>query len=284
MTERVEVVAVDDGCRLWTATTGVGAPLVLCHGGPGLWDYLSPVAAMLDDSYTVHRWDQRGSGRSSVTPPYSIERFVADLDALRSHFGYECWIVGGHSWGASLALHYALAHPRRTRALVYISGTGIGHGWRHRSQDERTRRLRADGAERRWRDLDSRERTDAEERELCILTWMTDYADMALGRAAAEAMLADGYLPNYVVNRALSARALDEARMIERCRGLAVPILIVHGDADPRPTWALDSLVAALPDVTRVVIEGAGHAVWDEAPEAFRDSLRSFLASLSETA
>ena len=62
--ERIRMVPADDGCRLWTATTGRGEPLVCCHGGPGLWDMLGDLAGLVGDVATVHRWDQRGCGRS----------------------------------------------------------------------------------------------------------------------------------------------------------------------------------------------------------------------------
>lgn len=105
-------VRVDDGVRLWTATAGAGpTAVVLCHGGAGMWDYLQPVATMLTDVARVHRWEQRGCDRSDRTGPYSIARYVADLEFLRHHFGHQRWVVAGHSFGAGLALRYALAHP-----------------------------------------------------------------------------------------------------------------------------------------------------------------------------
>ena len=118
-----------NGVSLWTATQGLGPPAVLCHGGPGIYDYLEPVAAMIDDLATIHRYDQRGCGRSQDTPPNDIATFVADLDALRAHWGYGSWTVIGHSWGAELALMYAIRHPDRVSRLAYISGTGIDPAW-----------------------------------------------------------------------------------------------------------------------------------------------------------
>jgi proline iminopeptidase len=78
MDEHLEAIAVP-GASLWTARQGSGPALVLCHGGPGLWDYLAPVARMLDDSSTVYRYDQRACGRSSGGPPYDVATAVADL-------------------------------------------------------------------------------------------------------------------------------------------------------------------------------------------------------------
>ena len=67
----VEQVAVA-GATLWTARQGTGPALVLCHGGPGLWDYLGPVADMVDDRATAYRYDQRACGRSSGGPPFDM--------------------------------------------------------------------------------------------------------------------------------------------------------------------------------------------------------------------
>ena len=98
MESAVEVAYVEvPGARLWTASQGVGTPLVLCHGGPGLSDNLGPLAVMIDDIARVHRFDQRGGGRSSTGCPLDVDTLVADLDALRGHWGHERWVVGGHS-------------------------------------------------------------------------------------------------------------------------------------------------------------------------------------------
>ena len=143
----VEQVAVA-GAVLWTARQGTGPALVLCHGGPGLWDYLGPVAAMVDDRATVYRYDQRACGRSSGGPPFDVATAIADLDALRQHWGVEQWVVAGHSWGATLALLYCLAHPARARGLAYISGTGINPAWRAEYRANRAARLDPAGQQR----------------------------------------------------------------------------------------------------------------------------------------
>jgi proline iminopeptidase len=114
---------------------------VLAHDGPGLSNNLDPVATMIDDIACVHVYDQRGGGRSPSQGPFDIETFVADLEALRRHRGHERWIVGGHSWGAALALFYALAHPEKSIGVIYMSGTAPVWGFRERSHVERMRRL-----------------------------------------------------------------------------------------------------------------------------------------------
>jgi len=58
-------LALPDRTQLWTSTQGQGVPIVLNHGGPGGYDHLEPLAGLIDDVALVHRYDQRGSGRSS---------------------------------------------------------------------------------------------------------------------------------------------------------------------------------------------------------------------------
>jgi proline iminopeptidase len=273
-------VTADDGCRLWTEAAGAGSPMVLCHGGPGLWDYLSPLARLIGDGYRVHRYDQRAGGRSGRERPWTLDRFVRDLDAVRAHFGYERWLVGGHSFGADLALRYACAYPERTIAVVYLAGVGIAWtAYRAAFGEAVTARRPADD-ERRYRELSDRDRTDAEEREFRILSWTTDYVDPAVGKANAAGMADTGMPVNYELNRILGAESKTESATAraDMCRGMSARTLVVQGEDDPRPVASCDSLVEALPSVRRVVIPDAGHLPWVERPVKFTAVVRDFLA------
>jgi len=88
-----------------------------------MWDYLGPVARLLDDMFLVYRYDQRGCGQSTGDGPFTVTQFVADLEALRRALGQETWWVGGHSWGAELALRYALGHPGHVHGVIYVCRT-----------------------------------------------------------------------------------------------------------------------------------------------------------------
>ena len=105
-----------------------GQPVLFLHGGPGA------------GAGTVHRrffdpafwrvviFDQRGAGRSrplgslahNTTPD-----LVSDIETLRRHLGIERWLLFGGSWGSTLALAYAQAHPDRVRGLV-LRGVFLG--------------------------------------------------------------------------------------------------------------------------------------------------------------
>jgi len=267
-----------DGAVLRVTTTGSGHPLVLCHGGPGLWDYLGPVARLLDGEFLVYRYDQRGCGQSTGDGPFTVARFVADLEALRQALGQVTWWVGGHSWGAELALRYALGHPGHVRGVIYLCGTGIGDGFREAYRAEMRRRLAGDFP--RWQYLhDKQDHSDDEEREFCLLQWRPDHAPGPDAARLAASMWDPRQRVNVRCNRELAAdRSRDEGELARRCAQLGRPVLILHGAQDPRPVWATDSLVQALPNARRSVIKDAGHLPWLERPQAVADQVRGFVA------
>jgi len=98
-----------------------GTPVVFLHGGPGAGVRDTDRMLFADHSGLAVFPDQRGAGRSR--PSAAIEQnttadLVADLESLREHLGIDRWVVFGGSWGSTLALHYAIAHPARVLALI----------------------------------------------------------------------------------------------------------------------------------------------------------------------
>jgi proline iminopeptidase len=278
-------VHADDGCRLWAASTGDGTPLILCHGGPGLWDYFDDVAEILRGTARVVRWDQRGCGRSERRGPYSIARSVADLDTVRDQLAGPRTAVLGHSWGAHLALRYALDHRQRVSHLIYVAGTGIDpdRGW-HPHYKQNLRRRLGNHLDR-WEALDRRARTPAEERERAVLQWSADFADPSTALRHAERMATPWLGINYDCSTAINTEAKQEVNgsdLAARCRTLDIPVLIIDGDADIRPRSAVDSLHRALPNVERVNLSGAGHLPWVERRHDFSRTVTTFLTSNSD--
>jgi proline iminopeptidase len=226
------------------------------------------VADALAGHVRVIRWDQRGCGRSERRGPYSMARTAADLDAVRQHHGLDRMALLGHSWGAQLALRYALDHPDRVSGLVYVSGVGLGRAW-HPAYEQAIEARMA-----------GHPRPAARSREEAVLRWSADFADRDRAMEYAERMATPWFDVNYECNAEIntSDRATwREDDLLAACRELAVPTLIVDGAQDIRPRWAVDSLHQALPAAARVVLPDVGHVPWLEDPAPFYSALLDFL-------
>jgi proline iminopeptidase len=117
------MLEVDSRHRLYYEQCGNphGKPVVLLHGGPGAGCSAKMRRFHDPKHYRIVLFDQRGSGRS--TPHADLVDnttwdLVADIERLREQLGIERWQVFGGSWGSTLALAYAEAHPRRVTELV----------------------------------------------------------------------------------------------------------------------------------------------------------------------
>ncbi|MGV8985775.1 MAG: prolyl aminopeptidase [Cypionkella sp.] len=117
------VLDVGDGHRIYVEQCGNpnGVPVLVLHGGPG--GGCSPAMRRYFDPlhYRVILFDQRGCGRSR--PHASVENnttwaLISDIEVIRQTLGIERFVLFGGSWGAALALIYAIKHPERVVHMV----------------------------------------------------------------------------------------------------------------------------------------------------------------------
>jgi proline iminopeptidase len=127
-----EHVAVGDGHEIYVESVGRadGIAAVYLHGGPG--SGCQPDHRKLFDPQRFHTvlFDQRGAGRSRPKgrrQANTLPLLIADMETIRENFGFAKWLVVGGSWGATLALAYAQAHPDRVSGIV-LRATFLGTG------------------------------------------------------------------------------------------------------------------------------------------------------------
>jgi proline iminopeptidase len=266
--------------RLHSTRQGDGPPIVFLHGGPGMWDYLRPVGAMFADRHAAIGYDQRGCGRSAGGPPYDVATAVADLEAVRRAWGVYRWTLFGHSWGASLGLAYAVAHPERTRGLVYVSGTGVDPAWHDEYRRNRLSRL-SPAQQARFHEL--RQLGRKAEREYAELYAATDLADPTAVPRLLAWLQQDGFEVNQESNRELGQdanRVVESDAFRDQVRRLAAPTLVLHGALDPRPARFAEQLAALIPAAELAILPNVGHFPRFEDPDAFADAVRPFLERL----
>jgi proline iminopeptidase len=112
----------------------VGKPVVFLHGGPGGGTDARMRRFFDPTRYRIVLFDQRGCGHSR---PYAslidntTWHLIEDIEQLREHLGIDRWQVFGGSWGSTLALAYAQAHPSRVTELV-LRGIFLVRPWEFR--------------------------------------------------------------------------------------------------------------------------------------------------------
>jgi proline iminopeptidase len=139
-----------------------------------------------------------------------------------------------------LALAYALDHPDRTTALIYLSGAGVQNdrGWHAAYQAGR----------------------DAGLEQEPQFAYPHNLEVNRIGNASTF---------EYLV----------QPMLLRRIAGLHVPTLAVSGIADIRPSWPVQQLVNLMPQAQFELIEGAGHFLWLTHADRLRSLLRDFLAA-----
>jgi proline iminopeptidase len=266
------------GANLYVDVAGQGEPLICLHGGPGLdHTYLRPYFQHLEATHQMIYYDQRCTGRSGGKPnknEVTLHRFIADLEAIRKGLQLPQVTLVGHSWGALLALKYALAFPKQVRALLLISPlpltgdelqTAIRRTLTSRSREEQDLLARTAASEGVLRG-----RTDAINAYLNLL--FRPYFTGTAPTFQFEAQTAKNSL--LVAN--LMFNDLGEYDFLDECKTIACPSLTIVGRKDIVSWEGAQHLHAALPQDTLSVIEDVGHFPFIEATEACLTAIYDF--------
>lgn len=273
----------------WRADGPSGAPpLVLLHGGPGAHhDYLYPQMLALADTNRVITYDQRGGGRSKTERPSPItwHTHVSDLGRILTEFGLSSPTLVGYSWGALLAMLYAIEsapQPETLRPparLVLLSPAPITRAWREDFEStlaDRGRRAAILSMREELAASGLRERDPAAYRQRGFELSVAGYFD---DPARAHALT-----PFRVTGRVQQSvwESLGHFDLREALRGVQCPAIVIHGRQDPIP---LESAAAAAHAMRAelVVLEHCGHVPYVEQPEPLFDAIRRFLAETHGT-
>jgi len=196
-----------NGINLYYETHGTGRPMILLHGGLGSGEMFGPIIPTLAENHQVIAVDLQGHGRTAdIDRPIDIRLMADDIAALIDDLRLERPDVVGYSLGGGVALFTALKYPAKIRKLV-VASINI--------------------------------RRDAIPAEML--------AQQGQVSAAAAEFMKD--TPMYQLYQKVAPRPEDFPRLLdkigesmandfdftEEVRGLEVPTLIVHADADMAP-------------------------------------------------
>lgn len=249
---------------LATKTWGYGdPPVVLLHGWIGStadWDL---VVDGLARDRRVLAYDHRGHGASPHGGPYDFASLVGDLATWMDAHDIASAHVVGHSMGGVVAMKYALEHPERVRSLVLVD-TGA------EPADALPMEV-IEGLGELGRSAGMAALRDAVAGAVELSYEPKRPRDPARGGAGLLTMDPDAFVG---FARELSSY---ESFVAELGR-IACPTTVVLGEHDDALRPGCETIAAAVPGASLVVMEACGHSPQEDDPDGFVDVVRGHLA------
>ncbi|OEU90292.1 haloalkane dehalogenase [Streptomyces abyssalis] len=251
---------------------GEGPPVLLVHGTPA-WSFLwRGVVPLLARTHAVHVWDLLGFGDSRLRPGVrpSIAAQARALAELVAHWGLEAPTLVGHDIGGGIVARAHLTEGVRARRLALLDAAVLGP----------------------W----NTPFTEHMQRHADVYRTMPTevFQELIAGRlrtATRNPMAdetADAYLAPWAgtagqgrwIDQVSSVSFEDTRHAAARLEQIAVPTLVLWGAQDEwLGTATADRLAASIPGACEARVEGAGHFVAEDDPQATADALLEFLAA-----
>lgn len=258
-----------------------GERLLVLHGGPGAQhDYLLPQMLHLAGRRELVFYDQRGGGKSRSDDSLDVtwRSHVDDLALVARELALEPLSIVGYSWGALLALLYALEatrhqgwpHPKR---LVLIDPAPLSRPLRQRFEDEFARRQRSEALREMREDL-----AESGLRERDPEAFRRRQFELGVAAYFARPESARDLTQFRVTGRVQDAvwASLGDFDVVSQLESLHIPAFFVHGRHDPIPLESTERASRAM-HARLLVLEASGHVPYVEQPAALFGAIEQFL-------
>jgi pimeloyl-ACP methyl ester carboxylesterase len=261
------------GVKIHYVTLGKGSLVILVHGFPDYWYSWRDQMPELAKHFQVVAIDQRGYNKSDQpkgVENYTVDKLVADVDAVRKHFKQDKAVVVGHDWGGLVAWTYAMMHPEQTDRLIILN---LPHpkGMMRELVNNPEQQKNSQYA-RNFQQPDAASKLTPE----LLVFWVKEpdarkfYLE-ALKRSSMEGML-NYYKANYPKEPYKDDRTFPPVKC---------SVLMIHGLKDPYllPGALNDTWKYVEKDFTLVTVPEANHFVHRDAPELVTKTMVRWLAA-----
>jgi proline iminopeptidase len=274
------------GGNVWYRTVGEGGvPLLCLHGGPGMsHDYIATLGDLADRRKVVF-YDQLGCGKSDRPDDpalWTIERSVAEVEAVREALGLTRFHLFGNSWGGWLAAQYVLDRQPDLVSLT-ISSSPPSVERCVREMNELRRQLPAD-VQKVLDDHEARQFFQCPEytaaimvfykRHLCRLEPWPEGVEQALGPGFGAGPYMTMWGPSEFGPVIGNLNGWD---ITDRLREIRVPTLLTVGRYDEMWPSHMADMQVGIPGSELVVFEQSSHMAFQEEREAYMATMNRFL-------
>ena len=256
-------------------------PILVLHGGPGAHhDYLLPQFLRLADKRRLVFYDQRGGGRSRETGAGEVgwQHHVQDLSHVIRELALDPPTIVGYSWGALLALLYAIEcqrHPNLPAPvkLVLVDPAPLSRPYRQAFEDEFARRQRSEAIRELREDLADSGLRDSNPDE-----WRQRQFELGVAPYFTNPKAATDLTPFRVTAKVQQSvwSSLGDFDVVADLGSVHVPAFFIHGRHDPIPLESTEKAAGAM-RARLLVLEASGHVPYVEQPDALFAAIDQYL-------
>lgn len=272
---------------LYYEIKGEGSPILLLSGGPGLSSkQLSTLRDSLSQKYKCILFDQRATGQSHTSPldstTINLKQSVQDISSLLKDLKLDRVTIVGHSWGAMLAVNFAIAHPSQINKLVLIGSGPLAFsdfGIQEANIVARATKSERESIER-LQDSMSQAKSPSES-----AAYRKQFGKQFLRLISYDAMRIDSIFEEVSkskTNMAMQFLMIQDLRKMNynvksKIGSLNFPTLVICGRQDPIGLFPSIYLKELNNKFNLVWVEKSGHFTWLEQPGDFYLELFKFL-------
>lgn len=264
-----EFLTMADGTRIRTISAGSGPTVVFAHGFMfTLQEWNIVWKLLLEKGYRLIAFDQRGHGKSTIgREGLGSQQMASDYRAVLEHFDVKDGILVGHSMGGFLTQAFLLNHPEAAKKHLkgaILFAALVGNVIKDAPQNRVQIPLIKYGIIRRVMQSPTYG-------TMFATSLMGDNPTPALVRATLDLMLAQNTPPLIPILQAMVTEDFSP-----RLGEISLPVVVICGSKDKTtPRWHSEVLGKAIPNARNVWVEGKGHALNWEAPQALIDAVVS---------
>ena len=278
-----EVMVKAGDAELFVKTCGYGEPVVIIHGGPGFdHKHMLPFKKLAENEFKVIFYDQRGSGNSGGTidpASINIDRFVEDLEAIRSTMNLGKINLIGHSFGGFLGMEYGIKYPENLESLILLAPAGASKEYLPRYFGNIERNTDPEDKEAMHKIAESEAFLNKDPAAFI------EYWKIGLRPFFKDKSLIDKFNLDFGKNTAQNWNEIGRL-MQENLGGYDIhaelsqincPVLILHGTDDLLPIEGSFKIHKNIPGSKLIALENAGHFMFIDSPDTMFAIIEKFL-------
>ncbi len=272
-------ISTKDSIKLFYRVTGEGKDTILVvHGGPYNFRYLSPDLSPLAAHHTIIYYDQRGSGFSSFvadTAKLNIRKHLDDIETIRKYFNIEKLKLLGHSSGGLISAHYVANYPDKVQSLMVINPAPLDTTWNSPVRRDSITKLLLQQNRVKYRNAPTDFRKSCWDYYALVAR---DYFPTPVHTRRMWGDVCYSLQENMMnPNRGYEQKTMSRINIIPILAKVKIPVLVLSGDSDFFPYPSFEQWKSSFPNSDIVRFKGAGHFPHVDDPNIFFAAVEMFL-------